>query len=158
MSAAPRDDDDVPPLAELGAAWRALAAPDATAPLDAPDAATRATVEWLRDAWQLAAPPASPSLPWRLRARPLLRRASPWLGATLATAATLLLALRLLAPAPPRPPAAAPAEQLAAAPAPDPAPVVLSDRVVLRSGNVRLILFTPSAAPTARGTTPESPR
>jgi len=143
-----RDDDEIPPLAELGAAWRALAAPDATAPLDEPDAATRATIERLRRAWQLSAPPASPRLPWRLRTRPLLRRAAPWSGATLAAAATLLLALRLLAPA----------EQPAIAPAPDPAPVVLADRVLLRSGNVRVILFTPSAAPTARGPIPESPR
>ncbi len=145
--------DEELPLADLQAAWRTLDAPPATAPLDAPDATTLATVEWLREAWQATATPPAPSVPWRLRARPLLRRASPWL----ALAAALLLFARTLAERPVAPLAIEPPVASRAVPRLDrPIARVTPDRMEMRSGHVRLILLTPPAMPLSRGPSPES--
>lgn len=171
----PPDDDALepplePPLDELAAAWGAIEPPAATAPLAAPDATTRAAVDWMARAWQATAEPPAPRLPWRLRARPLLRHATPFL----ATAAALLLWVRFAAtdlsrietPLEPEQlahrsaePTTAPiAEPLAAPPASLPITHVTADRTELRSGRVRLILLTPPEPPPVRGPSQESPR
>jgi len=143
------------PLDALGAAWRSLAPPDPAAALDAPDPATRAAIDWMRAAWQAGAPAAPTAIPWRLRlrlARPSVRPLLPWIAAA---AATLLVAL-LLRPAPSPPPGAEPVELAAHPHPPEPShagspgasPELVSlsaDRMELRSGPVRLILFTPGA-------------
>ncbi len=141
-----RDEPDAhDPLNALAAAWRVVEPPEPTASLDAPDQETRATVEWLRNAWNASTPPV-PALPWRLRGRPLVRRIAPWLAA----AATLLLALRLLLPVTER--TAIPQSLESSPPPSNPTPtalvatVVLRDRMEMRAGDVRVILFTPIAS------------
>ncbi|MSR47388.1 MAG: hypothetical protein EXS13_10040 [Planctomycetes bacterium] len=171
---------DAASLAELTAAWRALESPAPTAALDDADPETLATIEWLRAAWQVSEPPTPSHVPWRVRARPTLRRAMPWLS--FAAAAAMLLLSRVPSarrtPAPPiapreviatgpdRRPIEAPNDPSAepvvsAAPPPSAVPpaapvITYPDRMELRSGNVRLILFTPIAAPPARGPSTES--
>jgi hypothetical protein len=156
---AERDDD---PLALLAAEWRRLAPPDPTAAVDAPDEATRATVEWLRAAWQASAP-ATSVLPWTIRLRAARRTCLPWVAA----AAAILLAVALLLPsnrgarslssgdrivdlpAAVAPVAVAPvavAPVAVESPARDAIPLVAVDarRMEMRRGPVRLILVTPS--------------
>jgi hypothetical protein len=166
----PGREDDVAdagaaPLEEFAAAWRALE-PPAVDDLEAtPDPATRASIEWLRAAWQAAAPPAPRELPWSLRMRRTLRRAAPW-SALVATAAAIVL---LLSPVRHRSPADSPAlpptvpvEQVAIGPrTPErtpPATEIHADRMEMRSGNVRLILFTSSPPPRAPDAIPETRR
>lgn len=160
----PHDDAaSEPPLDALVAAWGAIELPAPTAPLDAPDATTRATVDWMARAWEATAEPPAPRLPWRLRARPLLRHATPFL----ATAALLLLWVRFAATDLSR--IETPAVRLAATdhsrietpaalPASIPITHVATDRTELRSGRVRLILLTPPEPPPVRGPSQESLR
>jgi hypothetical protein len=155
---APRDETDGDELGELGefdelrelrGAWRALEPPAATAPIDEPDPATRATVEWLRAAWR-ASEPAAPqiwSLPWSLRMRLRLRRARL---APIAAAAALVVAIA--AGAGVWSSHVAESRRLETPRADDVAPslslvpsYVTPDRMELRSGAVRLILLTPSS-------------
>jgi hypothetical protein len=153
------DEHDVAWLAGLQSAWRSIPPPDPTAPVDAPDAETRASVEWLSAAWRAAAShaPAPSTLPARLRARLLRRRAAaiaPWLAA----AAALVLGITWFARSErtPSPPIELASEHSATVEPPlaprsagpesgEPKLVTLTaDRMELRSGPVRLILFTPS--------------
>ncbi|MBL8842950.1 MAG: hypothetical protein JNL90_15635 [Planctomycetes bacterium] len=149
----PVDDSFEPPLDALAAAWGAIEPPAPTAPLGAPDATTRAAVDWMARAWQATAEPPAPRLPWRLRARPLLRHATPFL----ATAAALLLWVRFAATDLSRI-ETPPAEPLVALSASIPITHVAADRTELRSGRVRLILLTPPEPPPVPGPSQESPR
>lgn len=133
------------PLDELRAAWRAMAPPDPTASVDARDEPTRAAVAWMRSAWAAAAPPPTSALPWRVRlriARPRVVRALPWVAA----AAALVVCTALLGRGGRTEHDAAPVPELVARPEPIAKPELVSlsaDRMELRSGPVRLILFTP---------------
>lgn len=163
------DRDAVAPLAEFAAAWRELDAPDATAALAAPDAATQATVDWLRAAWQASAPATPTGLPWSMRTRLALRRVAPWSALVAAAAAVVILLTQLAEPARVPPTPSAPLENVAIGPVPEPIasvptapaeirPVIHADRMEMRSGNVRLILFTPAAPPRAADASPENSR
>jgi hypothetical protein len=165
-----RDDDEpLPELSsELASLWRAMPSPDPTAVVDRPDAATRATVAWLRTAY-VASGPASSALPWRIRVRSLRRRSIPWLAPWIAAAA-LLLAIALLLPSNRRAASVARGDLIVAPPVaglptsaptvatpvsampvfstqiPDAIPLVAFDarRMEMRRGPVRLILVTNS--------------
>jgi hypothetical protein len=148
------------PLRELAAAFRSLEPPDPTTSVESPDAATSAALNWLRAAWRASAPAAPPALPWGVRARLALRRGGPVVRAAAAAAALLAGAFflaRSLAsrpePAPTRiatQPSFLESDEAARSHAPeadDAAPRLVSltaDRMEMRSGPVRLILFTPS--------------
>ena len=161
------------PLRPFTSAWRALTPPEPTAPLKTPDAETAATIAWLRRAWQTVAPdraaPSAPpnELPWRLRRRIALARiARPFrdVGPGLVAAAAVVLAALFFfagehGSSPPLHEEGAIPTELAAGPAPDsitavsPAPSsvpvltqISADRMELRSGPVRLILFTPNSS------------
>jgi len=84
-------------------AWRSLQAPEATPDADRADAVTRASVDWMREAWSAIEPPvvALPaSLVWRARLR-TARRNAPILAAA---AALVVLALSIWDTSPPTPP------------------------------------------------------
>lgn len=156
--------DGPDPLEHLRTAWaRQHAAPPGEA-LEAQDAATQASVRYLREAWNAATPARSAEVPadWRVPARPRsLLRPVPLATLLAAAAAALLLWLRPVA----EPVPADAAEQLADAggelepePKPEtaaPQPAVPARRAVtdtytprddgleLRSGAVRLILIAP---------------
>lgn len=144
--------DPLDPLEELAAQWRRLEPPDATAAVDAPDDATRAAIGWMREAWRAAAPAAPRDLPWKLRARLLRRRALPWLAAAAAIVAVAFLLSRAGEPGGRslgRPDPVRVAAQVPSHRSFDCAP----DRIELRSGPVRLILFT-NTTPTTTTTAP----
>jgi len=129
---------DRDPIEGLREAWGDLEAPPPDRVLEAPDAETRAALEWMREAWRALEPPAA-RIPWRVR---LARRAGG-LRPIAAAAAVLVAAVvfgRGFFDAPSRPHEAV--QPLAALPevriaSLDP------DRMELRSGPVRLILLTP---------------
>jgi hypothetical protein len=138
------------PLDELAARWRRLEPPDPTAAIDGPDAATRAAIGWMRDAWRAATPAAPRALPWRLRARLLRRTALPWLAAAAAIVAVAFLLSR--AGDPGRRPTGRPDPVRVAAQEPSLRSFACApDRIELRSGPVRLILFTTTTAPAPDG-------
>lgn len=168
-------------LAELRAAWRTLAPEDPAERLDEPDAATRATLDWLRTAWQASASDAPElRLPWRLRlgaARRRLRPLAPWLAA-----AGLLVALLrevtaprgatqsgrvpsrgdLVVEASPDVAPVAPGPTVVHVPDPIALPDVIpltavdAQRMEMRRGPVRLILVQPTVQPTAPPRSPDS--
>lgn len=146
------------PIEHLRAAWRDVPIPPATRELDDEDPATRASVEWLQDAWNGLDVPAAPGLPERPRPRalpPLL----PWIAAA---AASWLIAVALglagLDFGGDRQETASledqgEREELIEAPSPppvEPAPVPTVVRtdddgsVEMVSGSVRLVLLPPS--------------
>ena len=130
------------PLQALREAWHGLETPDPAGGAE-PDAATRASVAWLRSAWATVEIPAAPGLP-RRRRLPALRAAALLLLA----AGALLLPFRQ-EPAPAGPAAEAAVRQAAPPPASPGSGLVevREDRVVLRSGRVRLTLLQPTALP-----------
>lgn len=138
---------DVPdlPLDELRSAWSSLEAPEPR-----PDAATVASVEWMRAAWRaLPVPAADPSVLVSRR-----RRAERQTIATWAAAATVLLAGIAFSVQRLTPPARSGVEVTAIGGEPSSTKpyiaAVESDRVEMRSGPVRLILLTNDPEP--RGT------
>jgi len=153
-----REPESDPELMKLHAAWRAMTPPDPTAGLESPDPRTAATLDWMRAAWSASAPAAPPALPWRLRLQLARRRAAPsapWLAAAAAVIAAIALFVRDGARDRVREATTPPCVELATEPNPAPpradpevdAPKLVSltaDRMELRSGPVRLILFNPS--------------
>lgn len=156
------------PLDDLTAAWRAIEAPRLDAELDDHDPATEAAVDWLRKAWERSAPETVPETldaPWR--ARRLQRRARP-VRTFLAVAASITAVFALVRALGPRasdPPTTVdvavhtplhPSGDPPGEPRTSPQSMDLdsertpeliastSERLELRSGNVRLLLFTPS--------------
>ena len=141
--AEPRD-----PLEALGEAWRSLEPPAPADGLADCDPLTRASVEWLRDAWQRLEPQRPVALPARSSPNPWRQAVAP-----LAVAAAVLAVLAGSAWWGTRP-GPEPAPRVADL---DPTPFagsvlplgagagvshVASDRIELRSGNVRLVLLT----------------
>ena len=150
-------------LEALRAAWQGLPAPEPAPELTDEDATTRAAVDWLARAW--ASLPVPQARPPRIEPRPArpparLHRLPRWPAAAAAALLAVLLAVPLLiealtgdgalsgtpvaaapsddtTPVMPGPPAALPPASSARLLA------VGDDRVDLRSGNVRLTLFTP---------------
>ena len=126
----------VEPLDPLRRAWNALDPPP-IARAEPRDAATRATLAWLRAAWAVeACPPVRVTRTERF----------PWAVLMPATAAALLAALLL----PPRPPAEPrlPVDRVVATVEPEPVePVQIvtssPERLELRSGAVTLVLLNP---------------
>jgi len=126
------------PLDDLRARWNELEPPPLE-PGEPADAATRATLAWLRAAWTRAGVPPVP------RIAPGASTRFPWLPLASAAAAALVAALSagVAFEAPP-------AERPAVAPATEPVRVVAStpERLELRSGAVTLVLLpTPSDPP-----------
>jgi hypothetical protein len=147
------------PLDDLLRAWSDVAPTPPDAALDAPDAATRAALDWARAEWSaIEAPPVR--VPTALRWRPILRalpRTLTRMGAAAAFVLGLGLALTWLRDGD-APPAeltgGSSAETLTVARGPTPrVTAATADHTELRSGNVRLLVF----APRETGENPENP-
>lgn len=148
-----RFDDE---LARLREAWRgAEPSTGRGEELEREDAATRASVEWLRDAWRSVEPPARP-VPLARGLRPRLRLLPRLAAAALVAAGLAALLLRVLEEPDPSAPDApgtpgAPSEVARVTPPSPPTTggprveAVGPDRIVLRSGSVRLYLPTADA-------------
>ncbi len=131
--------DGVEPLRQ---AWRGVKPPQPFESFEAPDAQTRAVLAWMGAAWRAAVPPPA-ALPWRLRwRRP--RRIALRIAAAAAVVAALAIARRWAAPPRPEEPVARRgAEPAGQASEGIRVAHVSEDRTEIRSGPVRLILFSP---------------
>lgn len=132
-------------LDALAGAWRELPAPSPDRPLADEDPYTRRAVEWMRSAWLALPVPAAAVPRTATRAGPRLVAHARWLR--VAAAAALLLALG--APVLVVAWRANRSEQTAVTPAAPTATVVAVDahHLELRSGPVRLYLFTDPITP-----------
>ncbi len=150
--------EDPEGLESLRAAWRELEPPHAFEALEHPDDPTRAVLAWMNAAWRAATPPPA-RLPWRLRLRRPRRIALRFAAAALVIAAAFL-AQRWAASSRREEPVAQPESGSTHAPRQGIRVAHVSeDRTEIRSGPVRLILFSPVPSASATdGRTVEEPR
>lgn len=138
----PRRDGGELPLDELRAAWFGVRAPLSE---DAHDAATQASVEWMRAAWRAReAPAADPRVLLAHRARAERLAITRWAAAAAVVIVGIAFTLQRLAPSARQGIESGGISGLPSSSEPYIA-AVAPDRIELRSGSVRLILLTNDA-------------